>query len=63
MESYLEEKDLYEVLNHITQNITNIENEMETREDVGEKIGQFKNIQNKKKNIKKYACEVLCLAT
>ena len=48
MEDYLEEMNQYEVLHHITQNFINIENEKKTREDVGKKIDQFKNIQKKK---------------
>ena len=49
---------LEKVLDHITQNVINKENEKKTRKDVGENIVQLKNVQNKKEtNDLKDACE------
>ena len=42
MKNYLEKKDLYEALDHITKNFIIMENEKKTRGDAGEQIAQKK---------------------
>ena len=62
MEDYLEEKDLYKALNHITQNVINIAYEKDNRKDVGERIAQFKIFKTRRKNMSRDVWEDKCIA-